>query len=234
MAPSARALLVLLPFGACGVNKTSALSEPTMLAEASSFPVEEGDAGLDASGASLETDGSEDGDSDAAPADASSEVDGSTIELTLCSRLDDPQRPAHTSTLSMDVEQTYIRLVYLDCSVARMVTDDEDTLSVFQNALVSWNLTFWGCRAEGTSQLGILRAGFDDATPGEIARLVEHYVAACNQVLLLSPPEELEMRQALAVLGASLVPDADALTLSTCAVEAGSDDGGDDGSFDAE
>jgi hypothetical protein len=203
--------------------------------EASNLLGEESDADLDASGAPVESDGPEDGAADDGPAtDASSPADGSAISLTLCSRLNDPQRPAHTSTLSFDVVQTYVRLVYLDCAVARMVADDEDTLSVFQNALVSWNLSFWGCRAEGTGLLGILRQGFNDATPNVIARLVEHYVAACNQVLLLSPPEELEMRQALTVLSASLVPEADALSLSICAVEAGPDDGGDDGSFDAD
>src|SRR5262249_29947836 len=104
--------------------------------------------------------------------DGASDGDVSSGTPALCVRLQNPLLPAGTAELSLMVQRVYVRSVYLDCEVAEMIAADEDTLSAFQNALVAWNLQFWGCDGQTTTALGIVRAGFDDVTTTDVARLV--------------------------------------------------------------
>jgi hypothetical protein len=177
------------------------------------------------SGELIAEDAAEAGESDAS-AEGAASADSGTPDgpsaLTLCLRLQDPRRPAGTVQLSLMVQQAYVRLVYLDCDVAAMIAQDEDTLSEFQNALVAWNLHFWGCDDQPPTDLGILRAGFDGVTSADIARLIDHYIASANQVLVMSAGEEGSMRAALASLGALAAPRAsNEFSLSTCTADAG-------------
>jgi hypothetical protein len=161
-------------------------------------------------------------DENAVAPDAS---DATSDAVTLCTRLDNPLRPAGIAQLSLLVEQAYVRLVYSDCDVGAMISTNGDTLFDFQNALVAWNLQLWGCDGQSTTQLGLLRDGFVGVTSADVARLSDHYVAAASQVLAMSAEEELAMRDTLSRLTATAILVAsDAFSLSVCAADAA--DGG--------
>src|SRR5205085_5795933 len=138
--------------------------------------------------------------------------------------------PARVAQLSLMVQRAYVRSVYLDCDVGRMIAANEDTLSDFENAVVAWNLQFWGCNDQTTTTFGILRAGFDGVTSADVARLIDHYVAAATPELSMSPPEVLSMRAGLEKLGApaTIVASAE-FSLSRCDGGAGATDAGKDG-----
>jgi hypothetical protein len=163
------------------------------------------------------------------------DADASSTSPPLCVRLDDPRLPAKTAELSLLVQRAYVRAVYLDCDVAEMIATDEDTLSDFENALVAWNLQFWGCNGQTTTTLGIVRAGFDEITSTDAARLVDHYVEAATGLLSMSSSEQLSMRDALAHLVAMAdVRPSDQFSLSRCNALDASDEMAGDGDVDGE
>jgi hypothetical protein len=135
--------------------------------------------------------------------DHAREPNDSSATPALCVRLENPLLPAGTAQLSLMVQRAYVAAVYQDCDVGQMIAADEDTLSDFQNALIAWNLQFWGCNGQTTTTLGIVRAGFDGVTAADVDRLVDHYVAAATEVLSMSSPEALSMREAFAELAAA-------------------------------
>jgi hypothetical protein len=158
--------------------------------------------------------------------DAASEGDaGRTV---LCVRLFDPARPNSASMLAEQVEVDYFARLNHDCDVAKLQKTQLDTFFNFQNDLILYQLDLWGCTQQAAEGFGISRPEFPNLTSADVARLIDHYVAAATKVLMLSAAEAAQIRSDITVFGAAAITrQSDEFSLSMCLPEAGADAPGD-------
>jgi len=160
------------------------------------------------------------------PTDVNTETN--TGKLLLCLRLNDPQHPEVVSNLSRKVVDGYLSALFVDCRITKIVDAIPGGLNAFANDLLSWNVSFWGCRDTATNEFGLIHDGVSGLTSADVATLIDHYMKAAIVELSLSAGEQLQMRQALTALGQTVVTrQSDEYTLSNCA------DGGGDAADEA-
>jgi hypothetical protein len=174
---------------------------------------------------------------DTTPADGdaagSSEASPDQMEggrAALCVRLYDPMKPNYVNTLSEQVEGDFFNRVYKDCDVAKLVQAETDTIFMFANDLLFFSLDLWGCSKRPVTGFGLGRPEFPDMTSADVARLIDHYMAAATKILRLDDTEAAFMRADLTALGKGAVSrQSNEFALSMCGL-----DGGDAGADAAE
>jgi hypothetical protein len=143
-------------------------------------------------------------------------------ELTLCNRLRGP------SVLSFDSTRAFDHAVYADCRVAWVIDLylQVDKRAQFLNALLAWNMSFWGCSAPAPTDFGLI---YEPAplSAGDVAALVDDYISVVQPSLDLSDLEIADMRSALTALAQPLTADPSChLSRSSCTMEGSGGSGG--------
>jgi hypothetical protein len=142
----------------------------------------------------------------------------------LCIRLYDPMKPNYVNTLAEQVEGDYLNRVYKDCDVAKLVQAETDTLFMFANDLLFFSLDLWGCTKNTAMDFGLGRPEFPEMTSADVARLIDHYMAAATKILGLDTSEAAQMRADLTALGASAIAHpSEEFALSMCGADGGGD-----------
>src|SRR5206468_881402 len=111
-----------------------------------------------------------------------------------------------------------------DCDVAKLVKAEIDTLFMFVNDLLFFSLDLWDCSKHTATDFGLGRPEFPDMTSADVARLIDHYMAAATKILRLDASEAAQMRADLTALGALAIarPSAE-FALSMCGPDGGGD-----------
>jgi hypothetical protein len=165
-------------------------------------------------------------ETDGSPGDANSGASDSSdaARPALCIRLYDPTNPDQVNKLAEQVEGDFFDRVYRDCDVSKMVRTEVDTLFNFANDLLLYSLDLWGCSKHPVMDFGLARTEFPDLTSADVARLIDHYMAAATKVLRLDAGEAAHMRADLTRLGALAVKrQSTEFALSMCTPDGGGD-----------
>jgi hypothetical protein len=128
-------------------------------------------------------------------------------ELSLCDRL------SMQSQLSTSFTKAFEKLVYADCRINWlnhlyldfMPNKRDDYL----NALVPWNLRFWGCQEQPVSDFALV-FGTPPLSQGDADLVCDYYVQAAIEAFQLTKKEQSEMSTALAHLASALVTSSSA------------------------
>jgi hypothetical protein len=155
-----------------------------------------GNAGTGATGASGAGEGGASGGTGGAPTNPGGE------QLEVCGRL------TMTSVHAFAVAEAYEKAVFRDCQVKWVAALQGQDLVDYKNTLLLWNRSFWGCPdAPVFDNTFALVFKTPPLTQGDADVLIDHYLAAAQAELDLSPPEAADMRAALERLAAPLITD---------------------------
>lgn len=136
-------------------------------------------------------------------------------QLELCTRL------AHGAQDADTVASAYVGTVYRDCRVSWVVPRGQ-ALADLVNQLVGFSYNLWGCeRTLPVEEFGLaLETGV--LSQGDVSLLIDHYLAAAQKTLDLSPEERETMQAALVRLSKPRIGDASLEpSKSVCVIDMG-------------